>query len=48
MLKEGKTECELAIQKMNSIVETEPFRTLLKQMRAERYREQAMAQKASA
>jgi hypothetical protein len=47
-LKEGRGETESAVQKMDRIVQAEPFTTLLKQMRAERYREQALAAKASA
>jgi hypothetical protein len=48
MLKEGRGECQQAIQQMENIVKAEPLRQLLKQMRAEQYREQAIAQKASA
>jgi len=48
MLKEGKGECQQAIAQMETLVKAEPLRQLLKQMRAEQYREQALAQKASA
>jgi len=48
MLKEGKGECQQAVQQMETILKVEPLRQLLKQMRAEQYREQAIAAKASA
>ena len=47
VLKEGKGESAQAIAQMAAVLKTEPLRQLLKQMRAEQYRKQALAQKAS-
>ena len=48
MLKEGQTEVEIALKAMEAIIQTEPVRQLLKQMQAEKYREQAMQARESA
>ena len=49
LLKEGSpTESEIAIKQMEAIIQTEPLRQLLKQMQADKYREKALAEKASA
>lgn len=43
LLKEGSpVESKIAIEQMEAIIQTEPLRQLLKQMRAEQYREKAM------
>ena len=46
MLKEGVAEAKQAIAQMETILKAEPLRQLLKQMRADTYREKAMAAKA--
>ena len=48
MMKEGKTECTIAIQSMQKILQVEPLRRLLKQMAADTYRERAMQTRAMA
>jgi hypothetical protein len=45
-IKEGRGECQQAIQQMEALLKIEPLRQLLKQMQAEKYRERALAQKA--
>ena len=42
MLKEGRGECQQAMAQMEKIFQAEPLRRLLKQIRAEQYRERAI------
>ena len=42
MLKEGKGKCQQAMAQMEKIIQAEPLRRLLKQIRAEQYRERAI------